>query len=122
MNRMLALAALMTTTFSGSVNAEESNSMTVREIDVERRVVSLEGLDLTRPAGAATAYRRIETAAHGVCRYLEPTMPSTHRALWRHCVTSSIAQAVAEVNAPVLTKYSASRLPQTPKTTTVAAR
>jgi UrcA family protein len=69
--------------------------------ELPRQVVSYADLDLSRPAGAATLYARIRSAAHAVC---EPQMTTD---LWTYtysqrCTRDAIARAVADVNAPLL--------------------
>jgi len=67
--------------------------------DVRREVVRFADLDLTRPAGAQELYQRIRYAARNVCE--------TYDRLGRNrgCIEQSIARAVAEVGAPLLTTH-----------------
>ena len=80
--------------------------------EVATRTVKYGDLDLTRSAGAATLYSRIQNAANAVC---EPAISSGAREsilLTRRCVAESIARAVADVNAPALTSYHLSKTKQ----------
>ncbi len=92
---LLACATLLTST------AYAANE------DVRSQKISLAGLDLTQPVVAAQAYRRIQSAARSVCRDFDQA--GVRRTLWSKCVASSIARAVADVNAPVLTAYHAEK-------------
>ena len=77
--------------------------------EVATRRVQFGDLDLTRSAGAATLYQRIQNAANAVC---EPATSFGSREsilLARRCVEQSIARAVADVNASTLTSYYVSR-------------
>ena len=77
--------------------------------EVATRTVKYGDLDLTRSAGAATLYSRIQNAAKAVC---EPAISSGAREsmlLTLHCKEQSIARAVADVNAPALTSYYVSK-------------
>ena len=73
--------------------------------EVATRTVKYGDLDLSRTAGAAHLYSRIQTAARAVCG--SPVSSGVREALLlsRHCMEQSIARAVADVNAPTLTSY-----------------
>ena len=91
------------------------------EDGVRTQQVSLAGLDLSRPAGAAVAYRRIKSAAESVCRDLSSGM-GVRRPIWTNCVANAVSRAVADVNVPTLTAYHAERARKINKSTRVAAR
>lgn len=67
------------------------------------RVVSLSGLDLSRPADAAHLYRNILKAATYVCEPLkgDDLARSMH---FRKCVNDTVTRAVADVQAPLLAR------------------
>lgn len=70
------------------------------------KTVKYDDLDITKPAGAKTLYRRIQAAAVEVCpvlmsRELE-LLPIEHR-----CIEQAIDAAVRSVNAPALTQLRA---------------
>jgi UrcA family protein len=86
---------------------------------VATRRVKFGDLDVTRSAGAATLYSRIQRAAREVC---EPGFASGAREvilLTHRCMEQSIARAVADVNAPALTAY---HLAKTKQAITLAHR
>jgi UrcA family protein len=71
------------------------------------RTVKFDDLDLTRTAGAATLYSRLQTAARAVC---EPASGGRDAyLLMRRCIDQSITRAVGDVNAPALTSYHLTR-------------
>jgi UrcA family protein len=63
--------------------------------------VSFRDLDLSTSSGAAKLYRRIQSAARGVCQY-EPSSPRGET-VWRYCVRPTVDAAVTKVNSPLLT-------------------
>ncbi len=72
--------------------------------EIPRRAVHFADLDLTRSAGVAALYMRIQLAAREVCKPLLPRdLGSEQRA--RDCAVRAVTQAVATVNAPQLTSY-----------------
>ena len=73
--------------------------------EVATRTVKYGDLDLSRTAGAASLYSRIQTAARAVCESPPSTGVRGEMLLSRHCMEQSIARAVADVNAPTLTSY-----------------
>jgi UrcA family protein len=92
-----ALCAMSVISLSASVGASEWPG-------IPSRVVNFADLDLTRSAGVAALYARIQLAARHVC---EPVVPrdlgSEQRG--RACAAHAVEQAVADVNAPQLTSY-----------------
>jgi UrcA family protein len=92
---IVAAAALFTCLLANAVRAEQPALPQV--------TVSYADLDLSKPAGAQTLYKRIKSAASRVCgaggRY-------THlegRKAWRNCYDTAIANAVAQIDRPTLT-------------------
>jgi UrcA family protein len=71
--------------------------------DPRTEVVGFADLDLTRPAGAQELYRRIEHAARDVCEPLGADPYSLYAAAT--CRKSSIARAIRDVGAPLLTEH-----------------
>ena len=80
--------------------------------EVATRTVKYGDLDLTRSAGAASLYSRIQYAANAVCEPAVSSIPRESILPTRHCVEQSIARAVADVNAPALTSYYLSKTKQ----------
>ncbi|MGH8284241.1 MAG: UrcA family protein [Steroidobacteraceae bacterium] len=71
--------------------------------DPERltRTVRYGDLDLSSPAGAKALYRRIQTAARGVCPARGRGVVSIER--WAACYEKAVSDAVASVNHEALT-------------------
>jgi UrcA family protein len=95
-----ALLAILLGTLSACADAYAAPGY-----EVATRTVKYGDLDLSRTAGAANLYSRIQTAARAVCG--SPISSGVREALLlsRHCIDQSIARAVADVNAPTLTSY-----------------
>lgn len=95
----LAFAMLLT----GCLTATAHASTAVR--DLRRQVVSYADLNLESEADAATLSRRIKSAARTVCgvRSAGPMPLATLRIVER-CADQATARAVADVNAPLLTR------------------
>jgi len=85
------------------------------------RTVSYAGLDLSTEAGARVAYRRIHSAAKGVCSHLYTLELGQRRHIWETCVRDTIARAVVDIGAPGLTAYAAPRIGTPTKAPTVAS-
>jgi UrcA family protein len=68
------------------------------------RIVSFRDLDLTRIDGVTMLYRRIRQAARQVCTPSQ-TPDLAYAELMQRCEENAIAQAVADVNSPLLTSY-----------------
>jgi UrcA family protein len=92
---MVAAVALFTCLLANGARAEQPQ--------VVQATVSYADLDLSKPAGAQTLYKRIKGAAARVCgshgRYttLEP------RSVWHKCFDTAVANAVAQIDRPTLT-------------------
>jgi UrcA family protein len=63
--------------------------------------VSYADLDLSKPAGAKTLYRRIVSAAHRVCSVNVPMYIPTEKGV-RACIDLAIDKAVKDVGSPAL--------------------
>jgi UrcA family protein len=97
LNTLLILSLALAMPAAESV-AGESLGATPRA-----RAVEFSDLDLSRPDDATQLYARIRKAAVYVCQPYESDSLSRWLA-YRKCVRRSIAQAVADVNAPLLTQ------------------
>lgn len=72
--------------------------------DAKQYVVRYSDLDLSKSAGAAALYARLQQAARAVCAPFEGrqlALATQHRA----CMDRAVAGAVAEVNRPLLSAY-----------------
>jgi UrcA family protein len=79
--------------------------------DAPARLVDYSDLDLSRPAGVAALYGRIESAARIVCN-AEDSLELAAVARARRCTKSSIGRAVAEVHSRELTDHLAKVHPE----------
>lgn len=93
---------------------------TVDGPEPKQLTVSYAGLDLGTQQGVARLYTRIWAAAHNVCRNLETREPGPRFAQWRKCINTAIADAVADVNAPMLTAYASYKRGNGVQSSTVA--
>jgi UrcA family protein len=73
------------------------------ESDVKSQTVSFDDLDLSKPAGAQTLYKRIQKAARHVCGPADNYSYLTPRKKFRECFEEAVAAAVAQVDRPSLT-------------------
>ena len=95
MKALASIALIIATTpLTGAAFAAD------RSDDLPQRVVRFRDLDLTQPAGAEALFSRLRTAAREVC---EPVSSVLH--LDRQCTNEALANAVADVDQPVLTQY-----------------
>src|SRR5262245_21233187 len=67
------------------------------------QTVSYADLDLSKPAGAQTLYKRIKAAARQVCGPSDQYTFVTPARAFRECYAKAIADAVAQVDRPSLT-------------------
>jgi len=75
---------------------------------IPRKRVSYAGLDLNSAAGAGILLHRLKAAAWQVCAPLDGSELAQHRR-WRACYTRALAEAVRQVNHPMVTaQYQAS--------------
>ncbi|MGH8236598.1 MAG: UrcA family protein [Steroidobacteraceae bacterium] len=70
---------------------------------VKSEPVSFADLDLSKPAGAQTLYKRIQAAARRVCGPADRYTHLTPSKVFRECYETAIADAVAQVDRPSLT-------------------
>jgi UrcA family protein len=73
------------------------------ESNVKSQTVSFADLDLSKPAGAQTLYKRIQKAARHVCGPTDKYTYITPRKAFRECYEAAVADAVAQVDRPSLT-------------------
>ncbi|HEX3846291.1 MAG TPA: UrcA family protein [Steroidobacteraceae bacterium] len=93
----LALCATSLAVLSVPAHAGESD-------EAPGRVVKFADLDLTRSAGVAALYARLQSAARQVC---EPagTRDLKAEALARTCVAHAVERAINDINVPQLASY-----------------
>jgi len=90
---VMALYAIPPSALAGTAPNDGARQETVRFGD----------LDLTRPAGAQELYRRITHAARDVCETFSPGGSAVGISN-RVCIDRAIAQAVADIDSPLLTE------------------
>jgi UrcA family protein len=73
------------------------------EQGVKTQAVSFADLDLSKPAGAQTLYKRIQAAARHVCGPVDQYTYVTPPKAFRRCYDKAVADAVAQVDRPSLT-------------------
>jgi UrcA family protein len=76
----------------------------------EQREVRYDDLDLSVHDGVSRLYARIHHAARAVC-WTPGLLEVTERPKMRRCAAQALAQAVSDVNAPLLSRYYLSRNP-----------
>src|SRR5262249_55150293 len=74
-----------------------------------KMLIHYSDLDLTRPAGAVTLYRRLQTAAETVCTRINGE-DVNHKLMFRRCVADALSRAVTEVDQPALGAYYRAKL------------
>src|SRR5215831_13085716 len=85
------------------------------------QVVKYGDLDLSRPQGAQTLYRRLQLAAKSVCAPLDGR-ELKRQTKFQNCMKEAIDTAVIDVDQPLLTQYHHSRDTLTVATAEVAQR
>jgi UrcA family protein len=93
----IAFAALLAGSLAGMAHATA-----VR--DVRQEAVSYADLNLESEADAAILLRRIQSAARKVCGLSRGLIPLEIQLHLQACVDEATARAVADVNAPLLTR------------------
>jgi UrcA family protein len=73
------------------------------EPKVKTQAVSYADLDLSKPAGAQTLYKRIKAAARSVCGPVDQYTFVTAPSAFRECFDKAVADAVSQVDRPSLT-------------------
>ncbi len=74
------------------------------DLEARRQVVRFVDLDLSREAGVKVLYQRIKTAAESVCSPLGGARSLAMDLRWHDCRNAAIANAVAEIDHPLLTE------------------
>jgi UrcA family protein len=95
--RQLLVTGLAAVTLSLATNSFASTS----DDDVRKVTVSYAEFDLSKPAGAEALYRRIKRAAFLVCGGQDSPI-TWNRSQKDRCFSTSVDEAVAKVNAPLL--------------------
>ena len=105
---MKAFALVLATLMSGCVAATATASVPQR--NVQEKVVSYADLNLESDSDAAILFIRIRGAARTVCGLRNPgPLPLEILDRLASCANAATARAVAEVNAPTLTRQAALR-------------
>ena len=100
---MKSLALVLATMMTGCVAMTAQATAPVRK--VQQQVVSYADLNLESEFGAGILLIRIKSAARNVCGLSNPSvMPLAILDRLEACSEDAIARAVAEVNAPLLTR------------------
>ena len=73
------------------------------ESKVKAQAVSYADLDLSKPAGAQTLYKRIQAAARNVCGPVDQYTFVVSAYSFRKCYQAAVEGAVAQVDRPSLT-------------------
>ena len=95
---VIATAALLAGSLAGMAHA------TTAVRGVQQQVVSYADLNLENEADAALLLSRIESAARKVCGLRLSPVPLELQYHLRACAEDATARAVADVNAPLLTR------------------
>lgn len=98
--RAFVLAAALTV---GVPVAQAADYVSVGEVRLSE-TVSYGDLDLDRNEDVSRLYRRLNRAAKNVCAPLRGRLV-TSSAKHRTCVSDALANAVSDVNQPLLTQY-----------------
>lgn len=94
----IAIAAILAGSLAGMAQA------TAVRRDLQQQVVKFNDLNLEREADAAVLLGRIESAARQVCGLHAGPMPIEIKARLQLCANEATARAVADVDAPLLTR------------------
>jgi UrcA family protein len=98
--RAILLAAALA---MGAQVAQATDSVAVGEVRLSE-TVKYGDLNLNREEGVSRLYKRLNRAAKNVCEPLRGRQ-LMESAKHRVCVSEALANAVAEVNQPLLTQY-----------------
>jgi UrcA family protein len=91
-------------TAPSAAGVEVDSTRRSSDLEVRRKVVNFADLNLSREAGVKTLYRRISVAANYVCAPLSYQRDLGQAAQWRACREKAIANAVAEIDHPLLSE------------------
>lgn len=89
---------------SAAVGAHALRADETRQVSVR-----IDDLNPATPAGVAAIYNRIERAAREACGSDDLSGLQELSAEWRGCVRAAVGRAVRDVDAPLLSSYSAQR-------------
>lgn len=95
----IAAAALLAGSLAGMAHATTTTAK-----NVQRQVVSYADLNLENAADAAILHKRILSAARRVCGVYTSPIPLDLASPLRACAADATARALAEVNAPLLSR------------------
>jgi UrcA family protein len=113
---MLMITAVTACLAAGCASADID-----RDYDVPKVVVSLAGIDLSTPAGAKAVYGRIRSAAESVCGVNQSRdLVQVRQA--RACFQSSVDDAIARVDRPLLSALHERRMGNQPEMIRAARR
>lgn len=104
MKTLTTLAALATFTACHLTAAQADPAFAPR---TER--VYFGDLDVTKAPGAAAIYRRLDGAAHHVCRDLDLDRSRFFMLAHARCIKKALSAAVAAIDEPALTAYAVAR-------------
>lgn len=91
----IAAFAVCTSLFAYTASAAETRTKSL--------AVSFADLDLSKPAGAQTLYKRIKAAARTVCGPVDQYTFVVSSYSFRKCFDAAVANAVGQVDRPSLT-------------------
>lgn len=94
----IAIATLLAVCVTGTAQA------TTKVRNVYQQVVHYGDLNLENEADAAILHGRIKAAARNVCGLRQMPIPIEIKSQFHVCVEDATARAVADVNAPKLTR------------------
>lgn len=94
----IAAAVVMTGSLTGMAHA------TTTAQNVQQQVVSYADLNLENAADAAILHKRIQSAARKVCGVYRSPIPLDFSSPLRACAADATARALAEVNAPLMSR------------------
>jgi UrcA family protein len=106
--RLCVRAVCLLPLIAGAASAAELSYPPVDGYMVSR-TVKYNDLDLNSQAGVKKLYRRLESMARTVCDARRAYNPEYIAAVIRPCVTTTLANAVKDVNAPLLTAHHQNR-------------
>jgi UrcA family protein len=96
----LALSGLLLATALVSFPAQAGAPATAPALQVK-----VGDLDLTRPAGIAILYQRLQFAAQQVCGPSGVTGTRLRDRDWQNCINAAVENAVRQLDRPALTAY-----------------
>ena len=98
--RLCASAAILSLAVLNAAHASDAP---------KSRTVQFADLDLNKAAGAATLFNRIKGAAQAVCESHRSGVTLRDRERHTDCTRIAVANAVAQVDEPMLTRYVVNR-------------